>query len=115
MNSSILHKEIIRNPGETTLILKGDMDFNGARDLKSELDALADEFHGEMLVTLDMKGINYVASDGLGFLISLQKRLAMGNVGLRIADPQPVVRELFSITRLDHVIPVISLDENGGE
>lgn len=108
MGEKFLEKQIIKKAGETVLILEGEMDFNGARDLKAELDSLADDFQGDMVVTLDMSGISYVASDGLGFLIALHKKLATDGVKLRIVNPQQVVKELFSITGLNKVIDISS-------
>lgn len=105
--SGTLKKNIIKGEKETLFQLEGDMDLNGSRELKAELDSLLEEFADDMTIILDLEKVSYVASDGLGFLISLQKELNQVGIGLKIKNPQTVVRDLFSVTRIDRVIPVI--------
>jgi len=54
-------------------------------------------------VIVDAGGVDFVDSTGLGCLVSLLK--GMGPAGeLLIAAPNPAVRKLFTITRLDRVM-----------
>lgn len=56
-------------------------------------------------VILDLHGVNFMDSSGLGAIISVRKTLgARGE--LRLAGVQPEVRALFELTRLIRVLPL---------
>ena len=56
-------------------------------------------------VILDLHGVNFMDSSGLGAIISVRKTLgARGE--LRLAGVQPEVRALFELTRLVRVLPL---------
>jgi anti-sigma B factor antagonist len=55
---------------------------------------------------VDMAELRYISSAGLGVLIATQRRLAGNGHRLRIVDPNPHIRELFTIAGLEHVFEV---------
>lgn len=60
---------------------------------------------GAPCVILDLHGVNFMDSSGLGAIISVRKTLgARGE--LRLAGVQPEVRALFELTRLIRVLPL---------
>lgn len=68
----------------------------------SALDAL-DE--GTKRAVLDMSGVEFMDSKGLGVLISLLKSLGEGGI-IHLAAMRPQVRKVFTLTRLDRVFPI---------
>jgi anti-sigma B factor antagonist len=55
---------------------------------------------------VDMAELRYISSAGLGILIATQRRLSAEEHRLRIVNPNPHIRELFSIAGLEHVFEV---------
>jgi anti-sigma B factor antagonist len=59
-------------------------------------------------VVIDMRGVGYMSSAGLGALLALHKRLAERGGGVLVCGLQPPVRTVFDITRADKIFPVFS-------
>lgn len=90
----------IRRTDERTIALAGRLDATQA--------ALAREFFEqvERTSTVDLSGLEYVSSAGLGVLIATQRRLADRGERLTLRGPTPHVRELLRITGLDLIFEV---------
>jgi anti-anti-sigma factor len=56
-------------------------------------------------LVLDLGGLTYVSSMGLGAIVRVAKQLRDGGGEVRICCLTGLVRQLFEITRLDHVFP----------
>ena len=54
---------------------------------------------------LDLGGLTYVSSMGLGAIVRVAKQLRDGGGEVRICNLTGLVRQLFEITRLNHVFP----------
>lgn len=54
-------------------------------------------------VVLDLTGVEYIDSAGLGALVSVYMHARRANCDLEIANPKPRIRDLFSRTRLGSV------------
>jgi anti-sigma B factor antagonist len=57
-------------------------------------------------VVIDMRGLSYIATVGLGELISFREQLATGGGRLQLAGAEPRIAELFRQTRLREVFPM---------
>lgn len=57
-------------------------------------------------LTLDCSGLEYVSSAGLGVIVQVYKRLAGTQSGMRLTNLAPRVRNVFTLTGLDRVIPI---------
>jgi anti-sigma B factor antagonist len=63
-------------------------------------------------VVLDLSGLTYIDSAGLGVLAVAFSRCKAAGCGLRAAAPQPLVKEAIELVRLESVIPVFrSVDD----
>jgi len=83
--------------------MRGELDMASAPRLREAmLDVLAGR-NDAFVITLDMSGIDFVDSSGLGVLIAVLKRMRFVGGDLVIRDPSPSVRKLFGLTGLDHV------------
>lgn len=67
--------------------------------MRLDLDALAAHL-GNRHLLLDLTGLAFVDSGGLGFLFRLQRKLQGQGRRLILCGPQPAVRQLLDITRL---------------
>jgi anti-sigma B factor antagonist len=73
--------------------------------LTQEIGELARAGISTPRVILDLHGVNFMDSSGLGAIISVRKTL--GTQGdLRLVGVQPEVRSLFELTRLVRVLPL---------
>jgi len=59
---------------------------------------------GATEIKIDMSGLTYIDSTGLGVLITIHKRTKEKNGSLRVSGAQGMVEQLFKRTRLDHIL-----------
>jgi anti-anti-sigma factor len=79
--------------------LQGELDLPATAALEPELERLADE-PGIEVVTLDLRGLEFLDSSGLRLLLIADRRLRWGGRRLiLVRGPQPVQR-IFEITRM---------------
>ena len=57
-------------------------------------------------LSLDFGNVNFISSLGLAMLLALHKRLAESGRRLAIVNLQPLVYEVFSVTRLNTMLDV---------
>jgi anti-anti-sigma factor len=55
-------------------------------------------------VTIDMSGLEYISSAGLGAILVTQKRLSQSGGMLKIKGCSDHVRHIFTLVRLDQVL-----------
>jgi len=91
----------------TVVTLEGDIDIQTAPSLR---DTLADTPRG--VVVVDLSGVQFLDSSGVGALVGAAVDLREGGGTLRLACPPPRVQKVFRISRLAEVIPIYdSVDE----
>lgn len=72
---------------------------------KSEMTALIEA--GQLQIVLDLSGVRFIDSTGLGALVGLLKRI--GSRGdLVLHGLQPTVMSAFKLTRMDRVFRIFS-------
>ncbi len=97
--------------GTTTLRLAGEVDLNNVTELISQLTAAIAGGARDLVVDLD--GVAYLDSAGLGALVGAHKRLIATGGVLTIRCSRPRVLRLFEMTGLSRVLRMhdSSLDE----
>ena len=70
--------------------------------LQQEVDGLLDE---GLYVVLNVSGIDFIDSSGLGLLVRLLNRARVARGDLRICAPTARFREILRVTRLETVFP----------
>lgn len=88
----------------TILVARGEVDLYTAPRLKEELAGLVTG--GRARVAVDLSGVEFLDSTGLGVLISGLKRCREAGGELALAEPREPVRKVLSITGLDRVFPI---------
>jgi anti-sigma B factor antagonist len=58
-------------------------------------------------VTLDLSGLEYISSAGLGVLLKTQKRLMATGGTLRMARASAHLREIFQYTGFDQIFEIL--------
>lgn len=75
--------------------------------VRREADRLLANPHLDELI-LDLAGVEFMDSSGLGLLVHLRKDCAGRGVELRLRNLNPTVRRLFAITGM---LPAFTIDE----
>jgi anti-anti-sigma factor len=89
--------------GVTVVAPTGRLDVAGAPALK---DAIAEAARTTPAkVVIDMEGVSFVDSTGLGSVIAALKQLRSTQGELRLAAPNQQVRVVLELTTLDRVFP----------
>ncbi|MDQ2943743.1 MAG: STAS domain-containing protein [Candidatus Dormibacteraeota bacterium] len=95
--------------GVTVVAPTGRLDVAGAPTLKEAIgEALK---NGQPRVVIDMEGISFVDSTGLGSVIAALKQIRSSQGDLRLAAPNQQVRVVLELTTLDRVFPYYSTVE----
>ena len=99
-----LHVDVTRTDRQIVVTLRGDVDVYSSAQLREELTSLIDD--GPDAVVLDLAGLDFLDSTGLGVLVGAQKRLVQRGGELILRAPRPGARKVFEITGLDKVFVV---------
>lgn len=66
--------------------------------------AAFDQLHGS--AAIDMSGLDYISSAGLGVLLKTHKRLMAAGGGLRLVGVRTHIREIFGYAGFDQIFPI---------
>ena len=94
-----LHVERSGTPDAPVVLISGEIDVSTAPMVRDALDAALDG--GARRLTLDLAGVGFVDSSGLGVLVGALRRLQEERDGRLLVDNvQEPVRKVFEITGL---------------
>jgi len=85
--------------------LAGDLVASTAEQLKAQVEKLADKHFNRIL--LDMSGVNFMDSSGLGMCMAVHKMLLQSGGLVVCARPSEAVAKIFRVTRADQKLRVI--------
>jgi anti-anti-sigma factor len=83
----------------------GEVDVRSAPNLRSRLDAASRRYRGQVVV-VDLSGVTFIDSTGLGVLVGALRSMRSTGGGLCLSGCAPGVARVLSITGLDHVFDV---------
>lgn len=89
--------------------LDGDVDLSTAPKVREQLIALMTD--RTPWVVLDLDGVGFLDSTGLGVVVGVLKRARTLGGDLRLVCTQPAVRRVFEITALDRTLPLAASAE----
>lgn len=95
-----------RNDDVCTVRLTGEVDVYTAPKLKERLVGLVEA--GCIKLIIDMDGVSFIDSSGLGVLVSALRRARERDGGVRIVCSRENILKIFRITGLDKVFPLFS-------
>ena len=81
--------------GRAVVIPIGEIDLENRDDLRSVLEAT----DGDVIV--DLAGLTYIDSSGIGVLVAQRNRLSAKGGSLQLRNPQPNVRRVLEVVGLD--------------
>ncbi|HYS97911.1 MAG TPA: STAS domain-containing protein [Candidatus Dormibacteraeota bacterium] len=89
--------------GITVVAPTGRLDVAGAPALKEAISEVVK--NGPPRIVIDMEGVSFVDSTGLGSVISALKQVRGSQGELRLAAPNQQARLVLELTTLDRVFP----------
>ena len=95
--------------GVTVVAPTGRLDVAGAPALKEAISEAVK--NGPSRVVIDMEGVSFVDSTGLGSVISALKQIRGSQGDLRLAAPNQQARVVLELTTLDRVFPYFATVE----
>lgn len=110
MNSEDLDVRIHRNKDIPVVDLYGDIDSHTCSKLGMAIANLITK--GDLQLIIDLTGVNYIDSSGLGTLVGGLRRVNEQNGHLAISNANPQIRRIIDITGLSKVF---SLYDNESE
>jgi anti-anti-sigma factor len=84
--------------------LSGDLDIVTSEEVKRDLAQLIDDGHREL--ALDLSGVGFVDSSGLGVLVAVHRHAESQGAAFVVRSVPPQVQRLFEITRLGDLLTV---------
>lgn len=94
------------HPGVTVVALSGEIDGTGAQELGARL--LREFEHGHHRIVLDMSGVSYLNSAGIGELAMAAKRARGLQGDLALCCLQDRVRRVIELVRMDQLLVIAS-------
>jgi anti-sigma B factor antagonist len=91
----------VHGPADAPVVrVVGEIDVATAPELRDALHRLLD--HGAHAIVIDLSGVNFLDSSGLGVLLGVHKRLLeQGDAPLRLTQAPAAVVRVLEITGLD--------------
>lgn len=90
-------------PDKESVVLKaqGDIDLDSSREFKEKINELLEA--GSKLMVLDLAGVRFIDSSGLGVLVVSLKSAAEHDSSIRLACAQPAVEKVLQLAGLDRI------------
>ncbi len=90
-------------PGSTLVEVEGEIDLSTAPQLQRELLASA---QGSPVVVVDLRGVTFIDSTGVGVLFRTSKQVTAAGGELRVVCAPGAVRRVLKVSGLDRLVPV---------
>src|SRR5215204_5054702 len=100
-----LRTEVSKIGGWTVVSVYGELDVATSPTLRERLISLVGK--GSARLVLDLEGVDFLDSTGLGTIISALKRARTHGGDMRLVCTQPRIKRLFEITGLDKAVPLM--------
>lgn len=101
-NDPTIHCEPADPDGLVAATLAGELDLDRADEVRDSLAATAGQT-GVRYLRVDVSGLDFIDSYGLGALVSARNSAAAHGVTLTLADPSPPVRKAIEVTGLGQI------------
>jgi anti-sigma B factor antagonist len=99
-----LRTQVSEIAGWTVVSIYGEVDVATSPQLREQLIQLVGE--GRTRLVLDLEGVDFLDSTGLGTIVSALKRARTHGGDLRLVCTEARITRLFEITGLDKAVPL---------
>jgi anti-sigma B factor antagonist len=97
------------DPSHVRLCVEGEIDMAVAPQLQQCLLRAADVFDHHH-IDLDLSGVTFMDSWGLGVLVSVHRQLAVARSHLAVVNPPPVLVKLIELSGIDSYLDIRSAE-----
>lgn len=84
----------------------GELDVSSAPKLRQALVEVVAAASGPPRVVVDLAGVDFLDSTGLGVLLGGLKRVRARDGALALCRAEPQVRKVFEVTRVIEILPI---------
>ncbi|VBB05056.1 anti-sigma factor antagonist [Lucifera butyrica] len=99
-----MKKEVQVVKDQVLVTLSGGIYVEDAAELREQFIGYIDQGHKNFI--MNMAGVDYIDSSGLGVLVAIQKRALQHGGGVTLRGLQGLVKELIELTRLNKVFVI---------
>ena len=99
-------KQVNTSNNKLLILLTGEMDANGCSKIRPDLEAITEQHQPH--IVLDISGISFIDSSGIGAIVFLFKRLKEQQRSMGIIGVQGQPHELMTLLHIDSAIPLNS-------
>ncbi len=96
--------ERVDRDGTATLVISGEIDLACADELREQLHAITAT--GSSTGVVDLSGVTFLDSSGLGVLIAAKKRAVATDADLALAHPSAACRSVLSLSGADQFFEI---------
>jgi anti-sigma B factor antagonist len=104
-NDAQFEVDLSDHPGVPVLRVTGEVDVATAPEFHARLADLTGQ-SSEILV-VDLSGVTFIYSTGLGVLVAAEKQMRTAGKGLRLIVTQPHITRVLELTGLDEIFTVL--------
>jgi anti-anti-sigma factor len=96
----------VKEIDERTVVvgLQGAIDISNTPEIHKELKSLISQ--GKVNIVIDLSKVNYIASSGLGMIISCFKEAKKNKGSLKLAEVSDVIVDVFNLTGLNQILEI---------
>ena len=94
--------QVTEHDGWAVAAVHGDLDLTTAPGLRERVIEVV--LSGRPYVIIDLQGVDFIDSTGLGVLVGLLKRTRTHGGDLRLVSTRPSLRQVLQLTGLDHAL-----------
>jgi anti-sigma B factor antagonist len=105
-----MRHEVLEQSGVTVISLEGDVDVTGAPELR---DLLAGTIVPGARILLDLTGVAFVDSSGVGVLVTAHRKAAEAEASFGLAAATPTVSRVFELTRTNRLLSIYPTVSDG--
>lgn len=96
----------VNDPDYEVIEFHGDLDKSTLQGTEAEVGKALEQFQGRAFI-FDLSDLNFLNSEGIGFLVSVHSKLKKRGKELLVASPKPNVNDIFHLIGLPKIIPVL--------
>jgi anti-anti-sigma factor len=95
----------LKNMDYEVVEFHGELDKSTLPNAENQISKLVEAFDGKTFIC-DFSGLNFINSEGVGFLVSMHSKLCKKNRAFVLADAKPNILDILNVVGLPKIIPV---------